>query len=140
MNDLTVNVSKVINAPATKLFDAWLDPATLAKFMLPMPGMACPSVENDPREGGGFTIVMMVGENKIPHTGNYLEIDRPNKLVFTWASPASLDDSTVTLVFTELEGGKTNVELTHVKFADEQSRSNHEGGWGNILAALDGVA
>jgi uncharacterized protein YndB with AHSA1/START domain len=106
MNDLTVNVSKVINAPATKLFDAWLDPATLAKFMLPMPGMACPSVESDARVGGGFTIVMMVGENKIPHTGNYLTIDRPNKLVFTWGSPASLDDSTVTLMFTDFKMAK----------------------------------
>lgn len=141
MNDLTVNVSKVINAPATKVFDAWLDPATLAKFMLPMPGMACPSVVNDPREGGAFTIVMQVGDNKIPHTGNYIQIDRPNKLVFTWVSPESVDDSTVTLTLTELESGKTNLELTHVKFIDEQRRSNHEGGWGNIVAALaDAVA
>lgn len=137
MSDLTVNVSKVINAPATKVFDAWLDPVTLAKFMLPMPGMACPNVENDAYEGGAFTIVMQVGDNKIPHTGNYLEIDRPNKLVFTWSSPESVDDSTVTLLFTEQDGGKTKVELTHMKFIDEQRRSNHEGGWGNILLALD---
>lgn len=137
MSDLTVNVSKVINAPATKVFDAWLDPVTLARFMLPMPGMACPSVENDAREGGAFTIVMQVGENKIPHTGHYLEIDRANKLVFTWSSPESVDDSTVTLVFTEQDDGTTHVELTHVKFIDEQRRANHEGGWGNILLALD---
>ncbi len=139
MNDLTVNVSKVITAPITKVFDAWLDPAILANFMLPMPGMDSPSVENDPREGGAFTIVMQVGDEKIPHTGNYIEINRPNKLVFTWASPASVDDSTVTLNFTELNDGKTNVELTHVKFIDEKRRSNHEGGWSNILSELSNV-
>ena len=60
-------------------------------------------------------------------------------LLVAWVSPESVDDSTVTLTLTELESGKTNLELTHVKFIDEQRRSNHEGGWGNILAALDGA-
>lgn len=139
MTDLTVNISKTIAAPITKVFDAWLDPITLAKFMLPMPGMERSQVENEAREGGSFTIVMQVGDNKIPHTGKYLEIDRPKKLAFTWESPESADDSVVTLNLTELSDGKTNIELTHVKFIDEKRRSNHEGGWGNILSALNEV-
>lgn len=139
MTDLTVNVSKTITAPIAKVFDAWLDPNTLAKFMLPMPGMANSQVENEPHEGGSFTIIMQVGDNKIPHTGKYIEIDRPRKLVFTWESPESVDDSTVTLNFTEQNDDQTKIELSHVKFIDEQRRSNHEGGWGNILAALSQV-
>jgi uncharacterized protein YndB with AHSA1/START domain len=136
MTDLTVNVSKTIAAPITKVFDAWLDPNTLAKFMLPMPGMANSQVENEAHEGGAFTIIMQAGDKKVPHTGKYIEIDRPKKLVFTWESPESVDDSIVTLDFTELNDNQTNIELSHVKFIDEQRRSNHEGGWGNILNAL----
>jgi len=139
MSDLTVEISKVINAPIAKVFDAWLDPSTLAKFILPMPGMADSQVENDPQVDGAFTIIMQVGDMKVPHTGRYLEIDRPNKLAFTWESPESADDSVVTLNLTELPDGKTNIELTHVKFIDETRRSNHEGGWGNILIKLDEV-
>lgn len=139
MNDLCVSVTKLIHAPVDKTFDAWLDPELLSQFILPMPGMPQPKVEADAREGGSFTIVMNVGDDKIPHTGKYIEITRPNKLVFTWESPFSTDGSTVTLEFTEIGENQTNVELTHIKFPDEESRSNHEGGWGNILDVLNDV-
>ena len=139
MTDLTVNVKRTINAPIEKVFDAWLNPETLAQFILPMPGMPEPNVENDAKEGGEFTIVMHVGEDEVPHAGKYLEINRPNKLVFTWSSPYSTDDSTVTLNFSEIENNKTVVELTHIKFLDEEARSDHEGGWTNILVALNNL-
>lgn len=136
MNNLVLCVNKTINAPIGKVFDAWLDDKMLAKFILPMPGMPEPDVKNDPEQGGSFTIVMHVGENDIPHTGEYLEINRPNKLVFSWVSPFSTDDSTVTIDFTKLTDNVTDVKLTHVRFIDEEARSDHEGGWTNILEAL----
>ncbi len=139
MTDLTVNVTKIINAPIEKVFDAWLNPETLSQFILPMPGMPHPETETDPREGGNFAIIMQVGDNKIPHTGQYLEITRPTKLVFTWESPFSVDGSTVTLNFSDLGENQTQLELTHVKFIDEEARSNHQGGWGNILGSLNDI-
>lgn len=139
MIDLTVNINKTIQAPIDKVFDAWLNPKILSQFILPMPGMPEPETKNDAREGGSFTIVMHVGDDKIPHAGNYLEINRPEKLVFTWESPFSTDDSTVTLNFSAIDENNTRVELTHVKFIDEEARSNHEGGWGNILDRLNDV-
>ena len=139
MNDLTLCVKKTVSAPIENVFDAWLDPEILAQFILPMPGMPQPDVENEPLQGGSFTIVMHVGDNKIPHTGEYLEISRPNRLVFSWVSPFSTDGSTVTINFSESGNGKTDVELSHVRFIDEEARSDHEGGWTNILAKLDDI-
>ncbi len=138
MTDLTLEVTKTINAPIEKVFDAWLDPKMLSMFMLPMPGMPESDVENDPREGGTFTITMHAGDDLLPHTGEYLEINRPDKLVFTWTSTA-VDDSTVTLDFTKIDDGTTNVSLSHVKFIDEKTRSDHEGGWSNILEKLNEI-
>ncbi|MCH6564937.1 MAG: SRPBCC domain-containing protein [Proteobacteria bacterium] len=140
MNDLICKLSRVINAPIDKVFDAWLDPQLLARFMLPMPGMPQPKTEVDGRVGGRFTIHMDVGEKIIPHSGTYLELDRPNRLVFSWESPFSTDGSTVTLEFTAQDKAKTRLELTHVRFIDEETRDNHEIGWGNILAALDDLS
>jgi uncharacterized protein YndB with AHSA1/START domain len=137
MTDLIVNISKTIQAPIEKVFDAWLNPEMLSQFILPMKGMPHPQTENDPREGGSFKIIMVVGDEKIPHTGTYLTINRPHKLVFTWESPFSIEGSTVALQFFALDDNQTSLELTHRKFIDEQARSNHEGGWGNILDALD---
>ena len=83
MNNLSCHVTQVINAPIERVFDAWLNPDMLSRFMLPMPGMPRPEVEVDGHQGGRFTIYMDVGEEIIPHSGTYLEIDRPNRLVFT---------------------------------------------------------
>jgi len=137
MTDLTVNITKTVHAPIEQVFDAWLNPELLTRFVLPAPGMPQPEVENDPREGGRFTIIMHVGDDHIPHTGSYLELDRPHRLRFSWESPYSTDDSTVTLDFTEIDSATTRVELTHVKFLHEEARSDHEGGWGNILDRLN---
>ena len=137
MADLTVNVVKTINAPIHKVFDAWLDPVMLSQFILPMPGMPHPDVQNDVREGGKFVITMQVGNDKVPHSGEYLTINRPNMLVFTWVSPFSMEGSQVTIRFNEVEGDKTHIELVHVRFVDEESRTNHEGGWGHILDSLN---
>lgn len=139
MTDLTVKINKVIDAPIGKVFDAWLDPKTLSQFILPMPGMEEPEVENEAREGGNFTIIMKVGDDKVLHAGKYLQIDPPKKLVFTWESPVSTDDSIVTLNFTDLGDSRTNIELTHIRFIDEDRRSNHEGGWSNILSKLNDI-
>ena len=139
MTDLTVNITKTIHAPIEEVFDAWLNPETLSQFMLPMPGMPQPQTEIDAREGGSFTIIMQVGDNKIPHTGKYLEISRPDKLVFTWESPFSSDGSIVTLKFSDGGENKTRVDLTHIKFIDEEIRENHERGWGNVLKSLNKI-
>jgi len=82
---------------------------------------------------------MEVGDDKIPHSGEYLEVNRPERLVFTWASPCSIDDSTVTLEFSAIDQSTTEIKLTHIRFIDEETRSDHEGGWSNILDKLDEI-
>ena len=137
MTDLSVNISKTINAPIEKVFDAWLDPLMLTQFILPAPGMAQPQVENDAREGGRFSIIMQVGDERIPHTGTYLTLERPHRLAFSWESPFSTNDSIVTLLFDAIDSNTTRVDLNHIKFINEEARANHEGGWNNILDQLD---
>jgi len=140
MTDLKVNIEKIIHASIEKVFDAWLDPKIMSKFMMGMPDMPESDVKIDAREGGGFTIIMHYQGQELPHTGKYLEIRRPEKLVFTWLSHHSVvDNSTVTLNFTKVTDDKTNVSLSHVRFIDEESRSAHEGGWGCILDKLDEI-
>ncbi len=135
MSDLILTTTRRFKASAATIFDAWLDPAMLARFMCPGPDMSVPKAETDATVGGRFDIVMKAGDQEIPHWGVYKAIDRPSKLVFTWQSPFSVEDSTVTLTLTESDGG-TDVELSHVKFRDEETRDNHLGGWNGILAKL----
>ena len=137
MTELSCTISRTINAPAEDVFNAWLDPVMLAKFMLPGEGVTVPKATADPREGGRFDI-LMVGEKELPHGGVYQVIKPHSQLVFTWESPFSVDGSTVTLDFEQVAGG-TNITLTQVKFLDEQMRDNHVSGWTRILKVLDEV-
>ena len=139
MTELSVNIEQTIHAPIDRVFDAWLDPTLLARFILPMRGMPAPEVANEAREGGRFSIIMQVGEERIPHTGTYLVIDRPHRLSFTWESPYSVDDSIVTLDMSEIDAETTRIELRHVRFVHEEARSDHEGGWTTILEILDEI-
>ena len=139
MTDLTLTTTRTIAAPAETLFNAWLDPAMLTRFMCPGPGMTAPRAETDPREGGRFDIVMKAGDKEIPHWGIYKEVKPHERLVFTWQSPFSVEDSTVTLTFRDTGDG-TEVTLHHVKFPSEESRDNHDAGWTAILAKLEEVA
>jgi uncharacterized protein YndB with AHSA1/START domain len=136
MSELSVVVSREFAAPVAQVFEAWLDPRVLAKFMNPCVGGPDARVSNDPVEGGTFEIIMKAEDKDIPHRGVYRKIDRYRQLVFTWDSPFSLPDSEVTLDFSESEAG-TSLTLTHVKFASEEARKGHEGGWTGILASLE---
>lgn len=134
LNDLSLTISRHIAAPRTRVFDAWLDPEMLARFMRPTETIRGTDITTDPRTGGRFAINMR-GDQDYPHSGTYLEITRPERLVFTWEGPHSVEGTTVTLTFAEADGG-TLVELTQVRFANEDSRDGHKFGWTNILAAL----
>ena len=139
MAELSLNVKRTINASIESVYKAWLDPEMLAKFMLPVENMSVPKVEVDARVGGRFTIIMQTPDkNDIPHSGEYLSLSPHNQIVFSWESPFSIDGSTVTINLKE-SGTSTEIDLTHLKFPNEESRSNHEKGWAAILDCLDKI-
>lgn len=136
MTELTLTVRKTVPAPPEAVFNAWLDPAMLKKFMVTCEGDRVPRAESDAREGGRFLIVMESGGKEIPHAGTYLELKRYSRLVFTWESPHSVDGSTVTVDLSSAGDGATELVLTQVKFAGEGARDGHVKGWTAILDML----
>jgi uncharacterized protein YndB with AHSA1/START domain len=137
MSELELTINHRIAAPREKVFEAWLSPQMLSKFMRPPSTTGNARVTNDPVKGGRFSIVMVTPEKEIPHAGTYLAIDPHSHLSFTWESPHSLDDSVVTVDFAEAEAGATEITLRQVKFRSEDSRDGHIHGWTTILGLLE---
>ena len=135
MTDLTLNVSRLIKATPKRIYDAWLDPAMMTRFMFPRPDMHITDTACDPKVGGRFRVVM-VGDKEYPHEGTYKELTPYSKLVFTWEAPWSAPDSTVTITLTP-EGDATRVDLSHIRFLSEESRDNHAEGWAGMLVNLE---
>ncbi|MGW9629567.1 SRPBCC family protein [Agromyces sp. NPDC055520] len=127
-----VTVSRRIAASADRLFDAWLDPASLAVWMR-RDGSEPSSVVADSRVGGDFAITMNDPGGAVVHAGTYTVIDRPRTLEFTWRSIATHRvDSLVRVSFTP-DGDATLVEVRHERLPDAEAVRLHTEGWTEII-------
>lgn len=137
-----LTLERLLPAAPDRVFDAWVNPATLVKWWGPE-GFTTPEHDlNVTRDGHWRTV--MVSPDGARHTvsGVYREIDRPQRLVFTWGwedeSGARGHDSEVELTFTAAGKG-THLQLVHRKIADAASRDSHRAGWTSSLNDLERV-
>ena len=117
------------------VFAAWLDPASLARWMRPG-DITDAIVEVDPRVGGRFRIVMRHGKGDVEHWGEYLAIEPPSLLSFTWSS--AFTDLRPTVVTVELfaSGTDTELVLTHRQLPQHRVDAHREG-WTDIVRMLE---
>lgn len=125
--------------PAGRVFDAWLDPDLLGRWMFG-PGVRDERVlclTLDARVGGAFSFVVDRHGDEVDHVGEYVEIDRPRRLVFTWATRDSLPEtSRVTVEITPRDDG-CDLKLTH-EMGDDwiEYVGPASGAWNKILDSL----
>src|SRR5262249_3202136 len=132
-----VRVQRVIAAPPETVYDEWLDAEALREWMGPRPARAT-RVELDPRVGGRLRIDIEDSGDRVVVTGQYLELDRPHRLAFTWRSSAWGEerDSVVTVTFQATSGGRTLMTIHHVRLPD-RVRPGYQPGWARIVEQFD---
>jgi uncharacterized protein YndB with AHSA1/START domain len=142
--DRRLRMTRRFEASPERLFDAWLNPETARKWLFASPEDEVYSAELDARVGGKWTITARRGGTDYTGGGEYLEIDRPRRLVFTFAmlqfSPNS-DRITVEIV---PSGAGCILTLTQegVDIADELRQlppgveGGTEAGWRIMFEAL----
>ena len=136
----TVKITRVIAADPETVFDAWTQPEHIKKWSAPE-GMDIPVSDVDLSVGGRFHLQMRNAEGGMHNArGIYREIDRPGRLVYSWAWDEHPDhgSSLVTVEFRVVDGG-TEVTMVHSGLPDEKSVTDHEGGWTSCLNRLEGL-
>ncbi|MGH1492337.1 MAG: SRPBCC family protein [Acidimicrobiales bacterium] len=127
-----VVLTQRIAAPPEAVFEFLVDPEKVLRWM----GR---SVDIDPRPGGQFRLAATVNDTAV---GTYVEVDRPNRVVFTWGWEGSAEvppgSSTVTFTLSADEDD-TVVELRH-EGLPEGTGDSHSEGWGYFLPRLGMVA
>jgi uncharacterized protein YndB with AHSA1/START domain len=131
----TLVVRRFIPAPRERVFADWLDSASLAQWMRP-DKMTDAEVEVDPRVGGRFRIVMIERHERHEHTGEYLAIEPPSLLSFTWISNATDHKPTVVTIEFHERGTGTELVLTHRRLAPK-AIEGHRKGWTDVVRLLD---
>jgi uncharacterized protein YndB with AHSA1/START domain len=136
---LRLHLERVLPAPPRDAFDACVEPDRLARWWGPA-GFTAPSVDLDLRVGGSYRIEMQPPDAAAFHLrGEFLEIDPPRRLVysFEWEEPDPDDRATVVeLSFLDHSGG-TRVVVDQASFATEARLSLHEAGWTDTLDRLE---
>jgi uncharacterized protein YndB with AHSA1/START domain len=129
-----VRVSHRFDASAERVYDAFLDPGRADKFLFATATGQIVRCEIDARAGGGFTIVDRRNGEDVAHTGKYLELDRPRRLVFAFSvEKYSTDADVVTIDIRQLNRG-CELTLTHTtKARYEEFRNRVRQGWTDIL-------
>ena len=134
-----VNAEAFLHASVDDVFRVWTDPEELRSWWGGPNGMTPCLAEVDLRPGGRFRFGMQSEKGRqYISSGEYLAIDPPQKLVFTWRwehSDEEFPTGKVTVEFKEADGGCL-ILVTHENLPDLQQAANHEGGWWACLRQL----
>lgn len=131
----SVVVKRTIAATVVELFDAFLEPTSLAQWM--HPGTSALSTASvDARVGGAFEVVMHHPRGDLRHYGIYREIKRNEKLVFTWYSDATLHRETLVTVVLNVVSAGTEIVVTHEHIPHQEAARSRIEGWSEALCML----
>ena len=135
-----VRIERTYDARAEDVFDAWTSEEVIRRWFIPAQGWQEPSAEVDLRVGGTVRVVMRDPSGApVEASGEYTEIDRPNRLAFTWTfddDPAN--QQLIEIEFTERDG-TTTVVFVNSNISEERRRDAQDDGWSTCFDNLERV-
>ena len=136
---IAARVVRRIGAAPERVFEAWIDPAVIGRWMFgpAVRDEEVVSLSTDPRVGGAFSFVVLRDGEVIDHVGKYREIVRPALLVFTWGVAGESDGESEVIVEIRPSGTGSELTLTHEmapRWLEFVGRS--EAAWRKMLDAL----
>lgn len=131
MTDM-IRLENNVPAPVERVFDAFVTPDDLMQWHRASDDWTTPHAKTDPKVGGRFNIGFgdPSGQHSFDFTGEYTEVNRPNKLAYT------IDDGRkVTIDLTDAGDGTTNV-VWEFEPENEFPKDMQRDGWNAQLSNL----
>ena len=98
--------------------------------------------ESDPRVGGRFRVrFRMLDGSEHESSGEYLEVEPPERLAMSWRWLTGGDDdgeSRVEISLRPIDSG-TELTFTHARLANDGARDSHRDGWNGALDKLEAM-
>lgn len=126
-----ITVSRLIAAPAERVFDVWMDPQSPGG-----PWFGAARIILNPVVDGLFYLAVKHEGRTWPHYGRFLLIERPHKVEYTWVSEATQGVESIVAVKFEPRDGQTEVTLHHSGVPDDEMGRRHHEGWTGVLSVF----
>jgi len=126
-----ITITRLIPAPAAKVFDLWMDPSSPGG-----PWYGAARTILNPVVDGLFYVAMVHEGRTWPHYGRFLRIERPRQIEYTWMSEGTKGVESVVAVTFEPREDQTEVTLRHSGVPDDEIGRQHEEGWTWVLSML----
>ena len=138
MTPTALRISRRFNASPEQLFDAWLDPKVVARWLFTSPASEAHTVEIDRQVDGEWVITDRRDGVDYTALGEYLEIKRPHRLVFSFGMPQFSDQSATVTVEIAPDGDGSVLTLTQSDLPVAHHEPTRQG-WEAMFDMLDGV-
>ena len=134
----TLRIERTYRAPAEAVFDAWTSEEVIRRWWHAEHDWETTKAEVDLRIGGVVRVVMRDPgrDAEFGGGGRYTEIDRPNRLAFTWLWDGNDTRQLIEIDFEERDGA-TTVRFTHSGLWSEEAVRSHEDGWSRCFDNLE---
>ncbi len=135
--EASLHIRRTFPGSAERLFACFTDPAHLLRWWGPE-GTSCPVAEVDLRPGGAYRLEILAANGNLSIvSGEYLEVEPPARLVFTWRWDDTPEERTrVTLELSDRGDGRCELDLKHERFPNDERASLHGDGWSSSLICL----
>ena len=137
MSTKTVTVSRTLKARPQLVFDAWTRADSLREWFFPAPGVVGEAT-CDPVVGGRYRVVGLLPSGAEEIVGEYLEIEPPRRLVFTFESRHAGEETTLVTVTLDPgpDGETTDMTIRHEGISDTEFQIVVPDGWGSVCDKL----
>ena len=131
-------VQRVMPAAPDVVFDEWLDPESLGEWMCPRPSR-CVAITVEPHVGGTVRFDVDNLGTSVLITGQFLAIERPRLLRFTWTNSDWPDPTVVSVVNVAFEphgDAETLMSIEHSLIPPDRF-DDFQNGWAGVCDQLE---
>jgi uncharacterized protein YndB with AHSA1/START domain len=136
-----ISITRVFDAPRERVWNEWTEPGSFADwFGGAASEVPLETVSMDIRPGGSWRLTMYAGADRreIRWWGDYREVVRPERLVFTISDQSDPDRyELVTVELRELDGGRTEMQFEQRGTMTRDRYEQAEQGWGTFFDRID---